>query len=197
MEGKPVYHDNQRKWDVTINRNGKKVTIHPSHIVLASGTLGEPLVPKLDNLEKFKGVTMHAASYQGGAPFTGKRVVVIGAGNSSVDVCQDLCFQKAASVTMVQRTSTCVVSGATVEHHVLAFWPKGVPAAYGDFKFGTMPLGQVKKLMATQKDVMWESEKEMFAKLQKGGIALNMGSDDSGYISLVWERLGGGSTTSS
>ncbi|EEB88493.1 hypothetical protein MPER_13640, partial [Moniliophthora perniciosa FA553] len=56
-------------------------TIPPSHIVLATGTLGAPKMPTLRQ-DVFKGKVVHACSYQGGREYAGKRVIVVGAGNT-------------------------------------------------------------------------------------------------------------------
>ncbi|THH27618.1 hypothetical protein EUX98_g6572 [Antrodiella citrinella] len=191
VDGQPVYHDDRGKWDVVIDRNGEQVTIHPAHIVMAIGTLGEPREATLPNREKFAGTTLHTSKYEGGARYAGKRVVVVGAGNSSIDICQDLCFHKAKSVTMIQRSSTCVSSGESTAQNLMRFWPDGVPVEVGDFNFGAIPLGWFKKVMQTQTDAMWESQKDLFDKLRKGGMALNMGPDGQGQLLLVWEKGGG------
>lgn len=190
IEGRPIYHDDTQRWDVTINRDGQKVDIHPAHIVMATGTLGDPLVPDFKNRDLFKGIIRHSSQYQGGAEYAGKKVLVVGAGNSSIDICQDLCFHK-AQVTMIQRSSSCVVSAANFARNFAAFWLDGVPVEYGDFKFGTQPLGHLKKLMQRKTDAMWEEEKELHAKLRKGGVALNMGPEGQGLVLRVFERSGG------
>ena len=191
IEGHPVFDESNLKWEVKINRNGRMVTIRPSHIVMAIGTFGEPVQPNLKNREHFKGRVLHASQYQGGESFAGKRVAVIGAGNSGIDICQDLCARKAQSVTMIQRSSSCVVSGENAARNLNFFWPNGVPVEYGDFKFGSQSLGQLKKMLQTQTDAMWEADKELYDKLRKGGVALNMGPEGQGQLLLVWERGGG------
>lgn len=191
IEGQPVYRESEHQWDVTIDRDGKKHTIHPVHIVMATGTINEPNEPKLLGQTEFSGTVLHSSRYPGGAAFFGKRVVVVGAGNSAIDICQDLCFHKAQSVTMVQRTATCVTSGDSVAQRLAANWPKRVPVEYGDFRFGSQPMGLLKKIMQSRTNAMWEGEKELFSKLRKGGVALTMGPEGQGQFLLVWERLGG------
>ncbi|KAH8100893.1 dimethylaniline monooxygenase (N-oxide-forming) [Cristinia sonorae] len=187
----PVYDDQLKRWSVTINRDGKPITIRPSHIVMATGTLGHPHFVRLPHQEKFLGVVLHASQYQGGVEYASKRVVVVGAGNTGIDICQDLVFHKAKSVTMVQRSSTCVTSGDKTVENLGKFWPDDVPVEIGDFKFGSIPLGQLKKMMQSQTDEMWKSEEELHKKLRKGGIELNMGPEGEGQLLMVWERGGG------
>ncbi|MFI1062805.1 flavin-containing monooxygenase [Streptomyces spororaveus] len=59
-------------------------------VVAATGTFGRPLRPALPGLESFTGQVLHAADYRDPAPFAGKRVVVVGAGNSAVQIAAEL-----------------------------------------------------------------------------------------------------------
>jgi cation diffusion facilitator CzcD-associated flavoprotein CzcO len=130
---KPVFDSVSKTWTVRVNRDGNVVQLHPAHIVIAAGTLGSPNIPKIANKDLFKGETLHANKYRGGKNYTGKRVAVIGAGNTSADICQDLSFCGASSVTMVQRSSTCVVSSEIVMPNFLQAFPDGVPHEISDF----------------------------------------------------------------
>ncbi|MFJ4878496.1 NAD(P)-binding domain-containing protein [Streptomyces sp. NPDC088745] len=56
----------------------------------ASGTFGPPHRPALPGLEEFAGQVLHAADRRGPAPFSGRRVVVVGAGNSAVQAAAEL-----------------------------------------------------------------------------------------------------------
>ncbi|KAJ6604023.1 dimethylaniline monooxygenase [Mycena sp. CBHHK59/15] len=179
-----------QRWTIVIDRAGQYVTLHPAHIVVA-GTLGSPLYPAMSDTARFKGVTLHAGHYQGGAPFAGKRVVVIGAGNSAADICQDTVVQGAHSVTMVQRSSTCIMSGARAQAVQSVFWPEGVPTEVSDFKVTAMPNLLVKKIMGAQEAASWEAEKETHKGLREAGMKLNMGVDGAGPYLLMFERFGG------
>ncbi|GAA0661912.1 ArsO family NAD(P)H-dependent flavin-containing monooxygenase [Streptomyces thermocarboxydovorans] len=70
-------------------------------VVAASGTFGHPHRPALPGLEEFTGQVLHAADYRSPAPFTGRRVVVVGAGNSAVQIAAELA--KTARVTLATR----------------------------------------------------------------------------------------------
>ncbi len=58
-------------------------------VVVASGHQSEPRHP--EGLENFTGTYHHAHAYRDPAPFADKRVLVIGPGNSGVDIAADLC----------------------------------------------------------------------------------------------------------
>lgn len=191
IQGQPNYNDSTGKWDITINRNGNLHTIHPSHIVLATSGLGAPQIPNLRSREKFQGTVFHGGEYKGGALYKGKKVVVVGTGNTAIDVCQDLCTHKATSVTMVQRSPTCVVSSANVTKHIRETWADGVPTEVADFKFDTLPFGARHKVMKAMTDDFWKEEEELHAKLRKGGVKLWQGAEGQGQFLMVYGRGGG------
>ena len=58
-----------------------------SGVVIANGTLAEPSMPKFDG--HFDGELLHTAAYKHPQTFTGKRVLVVGAGNSGCDIAVD------------------------------------------------------------------------------------------------------------
>ncbi|MGW4689873.1 flavin-containing monooxygenase [Streptomyces sp. NPDC004244] len=59
-------------------------------VVAASGSFANPYRPALPGLESFTGRTLHVADYRSPAAFAGQRVVVVGAGNSAVQVAAEL-----------------------------------------------------------------------------------------------------------
>ena len=68
------------------------------------------------------------SEYGGGAPFAGLHAVVVGAGNSSIDVCQDLTLHGAASVTMrcpssqaSRAVSSCTRAASSVVSRIIIF----------------------------------------------------------------------------
>lgn len=187
----PVYDENSRRWTIKVNKNGTEVTLHPAHIILATGTLGEPYTPSISFADAFKGTVMHASEYQGGEPFIGQRVLVVGAGNTSADICQDLAARGAKEVIMLQRSTTCVVSAAFIKKEFNVTWPEGEDIKCSDFKVAAMPLGLLKKLSIAAKDQTKEFDFEMHEKLLKGGLRLDQGLEGSGQKILVFERLGG------
>ncbi|WP_326655134.1 flavin-containing monooxygenase [Streptomyces sp. NBC_01750] len=70
-------------------------------VVAASGTFGRPHRPTLPGLEGFTGTVLHAAEYRSTAPFAGQRIVVVGAGNSAVQIAVELAT--VARVTLAGR----------------------------------------------------------------------------------------------
>ncbi|KAF8076714.1 FAD/NAD-P-binding domain-containing protein [Lyophyllum atratum] len=187
----PTYNFQTKRWSVVIDRNGTHVELNPAHIVLATGTLGKPRYPNMTNEDLFRGTTLHASEYAGGRPFSGKRVVVVGAGNTSADICQDLVVQGAQSVTMVQRSSTCVIAASTLVHTIFSNWPEGSPPEVADMKYFSWPMSLCKQMLSAREKESWAMEKDMHEGLFKAGLKLNMGPGGSGLGLLVAERAGG------
>ena len=121
----------------------------------------------------------------------GKNVVVIGAGNTASDICEDLAVGGVSSVTMVQRSSTCVVSRSNIKTILDMTWPDGVPVDISDFKFASMPLGCIKEYNQMTQDQQWEMEKELHAKLRKAGFSVWLGPEGEGQF-IVGSSRGGG-----
>ena len=70
-------------------------------VIAASGAFGQPHRPALPGLDSFTGTVLHAADYREPGPFTGQRVVVVGAANTAVQVGYELA--KVATVTLATR----------------------------------------------------------------------------------------------
>jgi len=116
---------------------------------------------------------------------------VIGAGNSAADVCQDLVFHGAGSVTIVQRSSTCIMAIKNARAVQERFWPEDVPTEIADFKLNAMPTLMVKEMMRSREAAGWEAEKETHEGLREAGFKLNMGPEGSGAYLLMFEKFGG------
>ncbi|EKM52189.1 uncharacterized protein PHACADRAFT_212761 [Phanerochaete carnosa HHB-10118-sp] len=187
----PRYDESEGVWHIAVDRDGKTVMLRPKHIVLATGIHGVPRVPDLPDRASFAGAVLHAAQFVEPGPFAGQSVIVVGAGNSAIDICQDLATSGAASVTMVQRSQTCVVSRSSVKEDMRHIWLPGEPVAVGDFKLSAQPLGFFKAMAQSMPEVLWAREKELHEKLRKGGLELYQGPEGEGQLLLVFERGGG------
>ncbi|URD95937.1 monooxygenase [Musa troglodytarum] len=73
-------------------------------LVAATGENAEKVVPELEGLEEFGGDVKHVCDYKSGEAYQGKRVLVVGCGNSGMEVSLDLCDHD-ASPSMVVRDS--------------------------------------------------------------------------------------------
>ncbi|XP_020258842.1 indole-3-pyruvate monooxygenase YUCCA6-like isoform X2 [Asparagus officinalis] len=74
-------------------------------LVVSTGENAEAVVGPEINIEgigRFKGSVMHTSLYKSGELFRGKRVLVVGCGNSGMEVCLDLCNFNACPTIVVR-----------------------------------------------------------------------------------------------
>lgn len=76
-------------------------TLHARGVVAATGSFGNPYVPELPGQDEFSGRTLHVASYRNPREHAGERIVVVGAGNSAVQVGYEL--SQVATVSLATR----------------------------------------------------------------------------------------------
>jgi cation diffusion facilitator CzcD-associated flavoprotein CzcO len=70
-------------------------------LTCASGTQWFPSTPSFPGVETFTGQTMHSQQFKSGKQFDGLRVLVVGAGNSGVDIaCDAARFAKFAAISV-------------------------------------------------------------------------------------------------
>lgn len=60
-------------------------------LIVATGENAEAVVPNIEGVDEFGGVIRHTSLYKSGEEFRGKKVLVVGCGNSGMEVCLDLC----------------------------------------------------------------------------------------------------------
>ncbi|XXG63660.1 hypothetical protein AAC387_Pa05g1795 [Persea americana] len=60
-------------------------------LVVATGENAEAVIPEINGIGDFEGPVVHTSSYRSGDAYHGKRVLVVGCGNSGMEVCLDLC----------------------------------------------------------------------------------------------------------
>jgi len=81
---------------------GVTTTYAFDQIAVCTGTNTWASLPKFDGQENFKGVIVHSENYKKPEVFKGKRVLVIGAGESGSDICNEIAGE-AAKVAIVVR----------------------------------------------------------------------------------------------
>ncbi|ONK63803.1 uncharacterized protein A4U43_C07F19100 [Asparagus officinalis] len=77
-------------------------------LVVATGENAESLIPEFEGIRDFGGLKMHACDYKSGKDFEGKKVLVVGCGNSGMELCLDLCLHNSRP-SMVVRDSVHVL----------------------------------------------------------------------------------------
>ncbi|KAI3513750.1 hypothetical protein L1887_11880 [Cichorium endivia] len=64
-------------------------------LIVATGENAVEVVPRFEGMDEFNGPIVHTSSYKSGEGFVNKRVLVVGCGNSGMEVCLDLCNSNA------------------------------------------------------------------------------------------------------
>lgn len=71
-------------------------------LIVATGENAEAVVPQIEGIGEFGGEIKHTSEYKSGEVFRGKRVLVVGCGNSGMEVCLDLCNHNAKPSLVVR-----------------------------------------------------------------------------------------------
>ncbi|CAN0877652.1 Probable indole-3-pyruvate monooxygenase YUCCA4 [Linum grandiflorum] len=73
-------------------------------LVVATGENAVPVVPEIGGMGKFKGRVVHTSEYKSAKEFEGQKVLVVGCGNSGMEVSLDLCRNNAVPYMVVRNT---------------------------------------------------------------------------------------------
>ncbi|MFG1933253.1 flavin-containing monooxygenase [Mycobacterium sp. NPDC048908] len=184
------------RWTVEVDRDGERLTLRPTHLVLATGMSGKPNVPTLPGQDVFRGDQHHSSAHPGPDPYVGKKAVVVGSNNSAHDICKAL-YENGVDVTMVQRSSTHIVKSDTLmdiglgdlysERAVAA----GMTTEKADLTFASLPYRILHEFQIPLYDAMRERDKEFYDRLTAAGFELDWGDDDSGLF-MKYLRRGSG-----
>lgn len=110
------WNDGMKKWEVVVLRTLPDGSVQErpftvSHIVLATGLVGgkAKMPPPFTGQQEWKGTIVHSSGHKGGAAWTGKRALVVGACTSAHDISVDL-VNNGVHTTMLQRSPTFIMS---------------------------------------------------------------------------------------
>ncbi|KAM5383363.1 hypothetical protein ACJZ2D_002056 [Fusarium nematophilum] len=194
---KADYDDKNKIWTVTVRRgDGSERTIKPRHVVFATGQSGDPIIPSFPGTEDFKGVVYHGSQHTDASHFTAldqKKVVVVGSGNSSHDICQNFYENGAGQVTMLQRGGTYVISvdkGVPIQHKGL-YGEDAPPIEDADVYGQSLPVPVQFALNVSQAERIAVVDKASLDGLTKAGFLLDSGPDKSGIFRKYITRGGG------
>ncbi|XP_059658069.1 probable indole-3-pyruvate monooxygenase YUCCA4 isoform X1 [Cornus florida] len=73
-------------------------------LIVATGENAEPVIPEITGIERFDGPVVHTSGYKSGSEFENQRVLVVGCGNSGMEVSLDLCRHFASPHIVVRST---------------------------------------------------------------------------------------------
>ena len=184
------YDEKEQRWTVSLRRaDGSQRTMHPRHVVLATGVSGIPNRPDIPSLKNFSGTMIHSSRYSDGDEWKGKRAIVVGTGNSGHDIAQDL-HSSGAEVTLVQRSPTTVVSIEPSAQLVYEPYNHGTMED-NDLIATSMPLPLAKKSHVLLTEQSAKLDRELLDGLARRGFKLDTGEGGTGWNFKYLTRGGG------
>ncbi len=180
------YDAAQAEWRVQVTREGKPITLHPRHIVFATGAYGPPRAIDWPGQADFTGHLIHSSDYREGAAFKGKTCVVVGAASSAHDVAVDL-WEAGANVTMIQRSPTVVVRSETLmevgfDIYSEAALARGITADRADMIVAATPFALFADQQRALYRIIRQRDAAFYTRLAASGFQLDFGEDDTGLM---------------
>jgi putative flavoprotein involved in K+ transport len=83
---RPVHVQAVRRGDGALLVESDRGVYQARAVVSTTGTWGKPYVPQYPGQELFRGIQIHSADYRTSALFAGRRVLIIGGGNSGAQI---------------------------------------------------------------------------------------------------------------
>lgn len=135
-----------KQW-TTLTKDGTK--FKSDNVIIATGVNRIPNIPSWSGQEQFQGTVIHARDYKNAAPFKGKKVMVVGMGNTGAELALDLSEHDCETYISVRGPVSIVprdLNGRPVQltSIKLAKLPFGIGDWLGNFIRGIY-LGDLKK----------------------------------------------------
>jgi cation diffusion facilitator CzcD-associated flavoprotein CzcO len=185
-----TYDEAKERWDVVLRRaDGTTRSMHPRHIVMATGVSNIPNLPNLPGLEDFGGQVVHSSRYDDGENWNGRRALVIGTGNSGHDIAQDL-YSSGAEVTLVQRSSTLITNIEPSAQLAYSAYNEGT-LEDNDLIATSMPLVLARRSHVMLTEQSKQLDKPLLDGLERVGFRLDFGDDGTGWQFKYLSRGGG------
>ncbi|KAI1360855.1 hypothetical protein F5Y08DRAFT_316479 [Xylaria arbuscula] len=194
-----TWDNNKKQWTVVLKRTKgdgttETRTLHPKHIIQATGHSGKKNYPEFKGMENFKGDTLcHSSEFRGAKKGTsGRKAVIIGSCNSALDIAQDY-YENGYDVTIIQRSSTCVMSVKSVLELLLGplYYEGGPPVEHADLLSWAVPTEIFKAIHADVNNLQEDMDREVLDGLNKAGFKTDRGPMNTGLWFKYLQRGGG------
>lgn len=194
-----AWDETKKQWTVEVQRRKpdgsvETRTLHPKHIVQATGHSGKKNFPNVKGMDGFKGDRLcHSSEHPGANPASkGKKAIVVGCCNSGHDIAQDF-FEKGYDITIVQRSTTCVISSEAICNIGLKglYDEDGPPTDDADMALWSMPSELFKVQQRKVTKTQHEHDKKLLDGLRAVGFKTDSGPMDAGLLMKYFQRGGG------
>jgi putative flavoprotein involved in K+ transport len=183
------FDDERGRWTAHLRQPSGTRTVHPRHIVMATGVSGIPQRPNIPSLANFAGRVVHSHEYQDATEWRGRDTMVIGTGNSGHDIAQDL-YSNGARVTLVQRNPTLIVQIEPSAQLPYALYSEGLPTEECDLIAASMPMPVQREAHRLMTAKGRELDKPLLDALERVGFKLDT-EDPTGWQFKYLTRGGG------
>ncbi|KAL0389582.1 UNVERIFIED_CONTAM: putative indole-3-pyruvate monooxygenase YUCCA10 [Sesamum calycinum] len=134
------YDEVSGKWRIKARdlESGEAEEYTSRFLVVATGETCDPKIPKVEGLESFGGEILHSTEYKNGEKFKGKRVLVVGSGNSGMEIALDLA-NSGAKTSIVVRSPIHILSRGMMDAAMKLLKPEEGPFTV-KLKYGKFPV---------------------------------------------------------
>ncbi|MEU9033507.1 NAD(P)/FAD-dependent oxidoreductase [Streptomyces sp. NPDC048352] len=101
-------------------------------VVVATGRCNLPRIPDWPGRDAYGGRLLHAADYRSPAPYRGRAVLVVGAGNSGTEIASVLAAEGAEKVWLAVRTPPNILPRGSSRWHLAGRLTEFLPPAWRD-----------------------------------------------------------------
>jgi putative flavoprotein involved in K+ transport len=109
--------------------------VEARHLIVATGIVAQPHVPAIPDRDRFDGRVIHSVDYRRPDGRSGKRILVVGAGNSASEIAVELA-REGADVSLAVRTGAVIVPRDVL----------GIPIQYLSVVLSPLPRPLVQRL---------------------------------------------------
>lgn len=148
------------------------------HVISATGGFSRPYLPQIPRMDQFQGKILHSKDYKNMAHFNGQRVIVVGAGNSAVQIAVEL--SSVAHVTIATKSSIKFVPQTFLGKDI-HFWISSLGLDHTHSRLGkwilhgksvgVLDTGKYQKAIKRQKP----NQKKMFSSFSSSGVVWSDG----------------------
>ncbi len=156
-------------------------------VISATGTWSRPFVPAVPGRTEFRGAQLHSAEYRRASDFAGRKVIVVGGGNSGAQIAADLAYGSELTWATLRapRYLADDIDGRALFHHATAR-RKALDEGRADTG-GVASLGDIVAVppVRAARDAGLLAARPMFTRVTATGVAW---PDDTttGADAIVW-----------
>ncbi|KAF7106340.1 hypothetical protein CFC21_107080 [Triticum aestivum] len=140
-----TYDNDQQCWSIVAHDMAKSTIVRFSakFLVVASGENSAENIPMIPGLQSFPGDVVHSSSYKSGKSYSGMNVLVIGSGNSGMEIAYDLAAHGANTSIVIRSpihimTKELIRLGMTLARHLPLNLVDNLIVMAANLKFGDL-----------------------------------------------------------